>query len=153
MEMKKTLPLLIILCTLNSQAQFNPEQVITTAADGAQFVYSADLDGDGDMDVLSASTGDDKIAWYENTSITVGLAERSEDLGISIYPNPSADQLFLNHSSGLLIHRIVIVNGIGQVVFESSGAAVLNIEELASGHYTVHVQTEKGTQVLAWVKW
>ena len=26
----------------------------------------ADLDGDGDMDVLSASDWDDKIAWYEN---------------------------------------------------------------------------------------
>ena len=25
-----------------------------------------DVDGDGDMDVLSASSGDDKIAWYEN---------------------------------------------------------------------------------------
>ncbi len=25
-----------------------------------------DVDGDGDMDVLSASWGDDKIAWYEN---------------------------------------------------------------------------------------
>ncbi|MDP6940370.1 MAG: VCBS repeat-containing protein, partial [Planctomycetota bacterium] len=24
------------------------------------------LDGDGDEDVLSASSGDDKIAWYEN---------------------------------------------------------------------------------------
>jgi hypothetical protein len=25
------------------------------------------MDGDGDMDVLSASWTDDKIAWYENT--------------------------------------------------------------------------------------
>lgn len=29
-------------------------------------VFSADMDGDGDQDVLSASRGDDKIAWYEN---------------------------------------------------------------------------------------
>ena len=29
-------------------------------------VYAGDLDGDGDLDVLSASFGDDKIAWYEN---------------------------------------------------------------------------------------
>ena len=27
----------------------------------------ADLDGDGDLDVLSASFDDDTIAWYENT--------------------------------------------------------------------------------------
>ncbi len=30
-------------------------------------VYAVDMDGDGDMDVLSASSGDKKIAWYENT--------------------------------------------------------------------------------------
>ena len=39
--------------------------MITTAADGARCVYAADLDADGDLDVLSASS-DDKIAWYEN---------------------------------------------------------------------------------------
>jgi hypothetical protein len=30
-------------------------------------VYAVDMDGDGDMDVLSASSGDKKIAWFENT--------------------------------------------------------------------------------------
>lgn len=29
-------------------------------------VHAADMDGDGDMDVLSASYLDDKIVWYEN---------------------------------------------------------------------------------------
>ena len=32
----------------------------------AKSVFATDLDGDGDADVLSASAGDDKIAWYEN---------------------------------------------------------------------------------------
>ena len=46
---------------------FGSGQVITTAADGAYSVLSADVDGDGDLDALSASQSDDKIAWYENT--------------------------------------------------------------------------------------
>ena len=46
--------------------EFSDEQVITTAADGANCVYAADLDGDGDLDVLSASSPDHKIAWYAN---------------------------------------------------------------------------------------
>ena len=39
------------------------EHAISTSADGAQSVHAADVDGDGDMDVLSASFSDDKIAW------------------------------------------------------------------------------------------
>ena len=39
---------------------------ISTTADGAGSVFAADLDSDGDLDVLSASGADDKIAWYEN---------------------------------------------------------------------------------------
>ncbi|MCH7701888.1 MAG: VCBS repeat-containing protein, partial [Planctomycetes bacterium] len=42
------------------------ERVISTNADAACSVFATDVDGDGDIDVLSASSGDDKIAWYEN---------------------------------------------------------------------------------------
>ena len=42
------------------------EYVISYPAFGANTVHTADVDGDGDMDVLSASFNDDKIAWYEN---------------------------------------------------------------------------------------
>ena len=48
-------------------------RTITTAADGARSVFAADVDGDGDLDVLSASLNDDKIAWYEN--------DRARDFG------------------------------------------------------------------------
>lgn len=48
-----------------SHAQI-PQNVITSEAVQAWSVYAADLDGDSDPDVLSASQGDDTIAWYEN---------------------------------------------------------------------------------------
>ena len=39
-----------------------------SAHDGAIYLQTADLDGDGDLDVLSSSASAiDKIAWYENT--------------------------------------------------------------------------------------
>ncbi len=50
----------------NGQAMMGPQRVITTKAAGGISVYAADLDGDGDLDVLSASPRDDKVAWYEN---------------------------------------------------------------------------------------
>ena len=39
---------------------------IATSADGAHDVYIADMDNDGDLDIVSASIHDDTIAWYEN---------------------------------------------------------------------------------------
>ena len=39
---------------------------ITTDAEMARSVFAIDVEGDGDMDVLSASYQDNKIAWYEN---------------------------------------------------------------------------------------
>ena len=61
--------LLIIVFSLTtnifSQVQFTPH-TITTGADAVVSVYAVDVDNDGDMDVLSASTVDNKITWYEN---------------------------------------------------------------------------------------
>ena len=39
---------------------------IDTNANGAVGVFMADIDGDGDPDVVSAGRGDNTIAWYEN---------------------------------------------------------------------------------------
>ena len=41
-------------------------RVITGNADGAEGVFAADVDGDGDLDVFSASFEDDTVAWHEN---------------------------------------------------------------------------------------
>ncbi len=42
------------------------EHVISTTADGVRSVFATDVDGDGNIDVLSASNADHKIAWHES---------------------------------------------------------------------------------------
>lgn len=65
--MKKLILLLpLLINTIIIKAQFGPQQIISTNADYAKSVFAADIDNDGDMDILSASQNDDKVAWYEN---------------------------------------------------------------------------------------
>ncbi len=50
-----------------SPQRFSPRtRRISNNVVDARAVFAADVDGDGDIDVLSASAGDDRIAWYEN---------------------------------------------------------------------------------------
>lgn len=51
---------------LDGQGTFGTYLPISTLTDGPTSIYAADADGDGDMDVFSTSSGDDKVAWYEN---------------------------------------------------------------------------------------
>ncbi|GAB5400640.1 MAG: hypothetical protein Aureis2KO_22250 [Aureisphaera sp.] len=46
---------------------FGAVKIITTEVDGPLHIYAADIDMDGDLDVVSGSIHDNKIAWYENT--------------------------------------------------------------------------------------
>lgn len=52
---------------INGQGDFSTLNVIDTNIIQARFQAVADIDGDGDMDILTNSVGDFVLAWYENT--------------------------------------------------------------------------------------
>ncbi len=45
---------------------FGPQNLLNTYLFKGSSVYSSDLDNDGDVDIISTSIDDNKIAWYEN---------------------------------------------------------------------------------------
>ncbi len=51
---------------LDGLGNFSNPKVISTGLDYPIYLEAADIDGDGDMDIVSASTFDDKITWREN---------------------------------------------------------------------------------------
>jgi hypothetical protein len=59
---------------------------VTTSAAGATSACAADVDADGDLDLLSSSAGDDKVAWYRSDP----LVEALEMTRLGSPPNPLA---------------------------------------------------------------
>ncbi len=66
-------------------------------------MYAADLDGDGDLDVLSASQHDNKIAWYRNLSdppTSVATEDRGHPKTFKLsqnYPNPFNPETIISY--------------------------------------------------------
>ena len=49
---------------LDGLGSFGPQRIITGDTDGPEFAEIADINGDGNLDVVSASRNDGKLAWY-----------------------------------------------------------------------------------------
>jgi uncharacterized delta-60 repeat protein len=59
----------ILMGAAGTTLNFGSQQVLnTTTQNGVSGIFAADVNGDGRMDVLSASQFDNKVTWYEQTS-------------------------------------------------------------------------------------
>ena len=92
------------------------EIIISNNADGANAVFAADVDGDGDVDVLSASREDNKIVLYETVSTPTDL-----DLDNNIIEGtPGRDTLTGTDDNDVIIGfqgRDIITGGEGEDQF------------------------------------
>ena len=66
-----------------------------------QSVFAADLDGDGDMDLASASSFDDKIAWYKNLVGYVKCYGTGTQRAVSLDEVKYHDRVYVTENSSL----------------------------------------------------
>jgi len=125
---------------------FGPPRLITRRIRALASVYAADLDGDGDSDLLSVSETDEKVAWYENTGggnfseqrpITGGLLPKS-------VPNPACARAADLDGNG---DADLVVGSHG--FWESNEGGVWWFENLGGGRFAPKVPVVTG---LGWVR-
>ncbi len=71
-----------------AEGDFYERQEISHYTDGANCLFTADLDGDGDADILSGSYHKGTITWYENR-----LTEKEKDFGPKDFVTSNASEV------------------------------------------------------------
>lgn len=112
-------------------------------------VYAADIDNDGDMDVLIADQNSNTISWYENQTI-IGI-EENERANFTIYPNPVNDNLYIQ--GPIEIKEIALYDAFGRMLFKKEDAtSKLNFTNYDVGIYFLRLVTDNGEQSIKVVK-
>jgi hypothetical protein len=123
---------------------FGPQEIIDPSLALPRTVHAADLDGDGDLDVLSAAlfNGDYDLVWYEN--LTILATNDIKSLGIKIYPNPVKELLVIE--SPITLQRVSIYSILGSKLIEVlENLTEISMAGLPNGILLVEITTEKGT--------
>ncbi len=109
------------------------------------FPTFADLDDDGDMDLLAGEYYG-QLRYFENRTIT-GIEEVNKEFDIRISPNPAAD--FLNIQTKEEIERVRIMDMTARnTVLIEQAALQIPIANLRPGMYLLHIKLRNGDEAI-----
>lgn len=102
------------------------------------------VDGNYACEITLGCTDTSSCYFVEST---FGIGMNEEDAGsISVYPNPTSDQLNIA-STGATLVRVEIINYLGDTVLSTSASgsnAQIDVSPLSKGVYFIRVETQQG---------
>lgn len=116
------------------------------AVNGYAMMSFADLDNDGDKDLM-AGDYDGSMNYFQRIN-SVGIKSQEEIAATSviIYPNPSVDFIEVKGSWADYVSNVEIMDVTGKVCGVYTGAnKIISVKELAVGVYTVKITHENGS--------
>ena len=105
------------------------------------FPTFADLDGDGDFDLLYGEYYGN-FQYFENLTTSPGFEGNKQDYKLLLYPNPAHE--FLNIETDMPIEKIEILNTLGKTVISTRNTKQISLSNLAAGFYTARITSPKG---------
>tara|TARA_R110002012_G_scaffold11368_2_gene51370 strand:+ start:45126 stop:46514 length:1389 start_codon:yes stop_codon:yes gene_type:complete len=118
---------------------FGVPKLITTNVSFPRDTKAADFDGDGWLDVVSASITDNKLAWYKNNTLSIS---ENEFANYQIFPNPTDGILHIE--SKLPISTISVFNILGQSIEKNQNANQIDLSKAESGVYLLKIEDRNG---------
>ena len=116
---------------------FGVIQIISTEVIRAKDASAADLNGDGLPDVISASSYDNKVAWYGNSVLEIQDNHQNK---ITLYPNPTNGKLYINSKQEIVL--VEVYDLVGKKVLETK--TEIDLSNLVSGIYFVKIEDQNG---------
>ena len=123
----------------DGEGTFGTPKIITTEIDFVGDAKAADFDVDGWHDIVSASGGDNKLAWYKNN--TLGISE-SETANYQIFPNPTNG--ILNIESQLPISQISVFTILGQRLETKQNTNLIDLSKAEAAIYFLKIEDGTG---------
>lgn len=129
----------------NEGELLSDEIILSDNSENAMNVFVEDLDNDGDGDVLYSLGDGREIGYFINHLITSSVQTLGE-ITIKIFPNPSNQSITIETTEDLKIHEVSMYSMIGHKVLEHKQMVgnVVDLGDLPSGAYVIHVNTDKG---------
>ena len=111
-----------------------------------------DRNNDGAMDISMIDEGEDLVLLYNNT-LSLGDDGPVADMGLTLYPNPIKNILYIKAND--YINSVLISNVLGQVLYNSNVDALeasIDMSGYAKGTYFVKISVAKNTIIKKIIK-